>query len=235
MITAISKPELIAIGSRYRADYLAEQAGYTMGIADAEGAALTVLLPKGYLPEVKAAGEQVTNAMKDKALLQAETKDATRSQNDALRRAKIWRRKASRRALRARRMGEKIPDGLIRISQARNVPAIAGQLEAMTKLLESVLKKMPGTDTAKLLAEGKAIATVLKTADAEQEVKRLQALPNAVKEFYRLKGILYVGLKVINDAGLELYADDPAKAGKFNLSILYRKAAARKPKAEAAK
>jgi hypothetical protein len=50
MQTTIPKDELQEIGRRFRADYLAEQAGYTFGIAAAEGEDLSDLLPDGFLP-----------------------------------------------------------------------------------------------------------------------------------------------------------------------------------------
>ena len=139
MITKIPAGELIAIGSRYRSDYLSEQTGYTLGLAAVDGAALTALLPKDYLAEVKAAWDEVSSAAKNKSLVAAESKDATRGQNLALRQAKVWRRKASRRAMRAKRLGESIPDGLLKVSQARNLPALAAQLDAMTELFKANL------------------------------------------------------------------------------------------------
>ena len=93
----------------------------------------------------------------------------------------------------------------------------------MTKLFEANISKMPGKDAQKLLDEGKAIATALKTADAQQEVKRFNELPASVQEFLAKKGTLYTALKVINDAGHELFADNSTQAARYNLSILHRR------------
>jgi len=38
------------------------------------------------------------------------------------------------------------------------------------------------------------------------------------------KGTLYTALKVVNDAGHELYADNATAAARYNLSILQRRA-----------
>jgi hypothetical protein len=37
MITEVSQDELVVLGSRNRADYLVEQAGYTLGLAALDG------------------------------------------------------------------------------------------------------------------------------------------------------------------------------------------------------
>ena len=52
MSTTPDTARLAAIGVRFRAPYLVQQAGYTLGIAAAEGAGLTALLPAGFLDKV---------------------------------------------------------------------------------------------------------------------------------------------------------------------------------------
>ena len=49
MSTATETAKLVTIGMRFRASYLVQQAGYTLGIASAEGEALAALLPTGHL------------------------------------------------------------------------------------------------------------------------------------------------------------------------------------------
>ena len=93
----------------------------------------------------------------------------------------------------------------------------------MVKLLEENLAKMPGKGGEDLIKEGKGLSVALKTADADQEIKRFASLPSSVKDFYAQKGTLYIALKTINDAGHELHARDSDVAGRFNLSILYRR------------
>ena len=236
MITELSRDELIALGARNRADYLVEQAGYTLGLAAVDGTAITDLLTEGYLKEVAAAQGAVNAARQDKALMAAEAKDSTTAQNRAAKDAKVWRRKVARRAQRARRMGKMMPDGLLAISSARSVPALSAQVVEMVKLFEANLASMPGAGADKLLEEGNALAQALSGADAAQEVKRFKELPDAVKKFYEQKGLLYVGLKVINDAGHELHASDAHSASRYSLAILHRHAGNRtQPEPEAKK
>ena len=228
MIISIPKDELVVIGARHRANYLVEQAGYTLGIAAKDGQALNDLLPEGFSDEVKVYVEKVTAAMQDKELMVEESKDATKKQNRAAKDAKVWRRKAVNRAVRGVRLGAGMPDGLLSIGRASKIPELQGQIEIMTKLFEENIAKMPGKGADKLLEEGKAIAEAFRASDADQEVKRLRALPDSVQSFYEQKGLLHTGLKAINDAGHELYAHNSEAAAKYNLAILYRSAGKKK-------
>jgi hypothetical protein len=47
------------------------------------------------------------------------------------------------------------------------------------------------------------------------------AAPDEVKQFHYEKGLLFIGLKVINEAGRELHADNVTDAAKYNLAIMY--------------
>ena len=69
MITTLSENELVELGSRLRAAYLVEQAGYTLGIAAQEGQPLADLLPQGFLAEVGAARDSVQLAIQDKTVV----------------------------------------------------------------------------------------------------------------------------------------------------------------------
>ena len=234
MITEIGQTELTALGVRYRASYLMEQTGYTFGLAALEGAPLTAILSQGFIIGAKTVAEEVAAGLRDKNLLTAEAKDATNDQNAALQQAKVWRRRVAMRAMSARRLGKTLPDELCRITQVKHVPAMVVQMETMTKLLEANAKLLAGADIARLLAEGKAQLAALKTADADQELKRMKALPDAVQKFYAAKGTLYLCLKAINDAGQSLHADKPELAHRYNLSILHRHAGQKKEKQETA-
>lgn len=227
MITELNAEKLIELGERHRADYLVEQSGYTQGIAAKEGSPLAALLPANYLTEVRAETEKVSTAMKDKTLVASESKNSTTSQNQALANAKVWRTKVVHRCRRAERMGKDMPEELTRTNDVRNVPAVAGQIDKMVKLLEANKANLMA-DTTALVTQGQSIAKALKEADAGQEVKRLRDLPEAVRAFYQSKGTLYMGLKAINDAGRELYAATPDKAAIYNLSILRRHYSPRK-------
>ena len=126
-------------------------------------------------------------------------------------------------------MGQQIPDELIAVPAVRNGGALLGDLIERIKLLESVKAAMPGPSTDALLKEAQDAAAELQASGATQEVKRHSELPDAVQRFYVQKALLYLGLKVINDAGHELHADDPEAASRYNLAILHRNAGRRKP------
>ena len=222
MITEISKEKLIEVGIRFRANYLVDQAGYTLGIAALDGKALYELLPDGFGGEVKDVLKKVDEARKDKALMEAESKEATKVQNNAFKQAKVWRRRVAKRAKNAFEMGKSIPDGLMVTSYARTIPALQGQIAEMVKLLEANLSNLHGAGLDKLLEEGKKLEAELMEKDAAQEVKRLKELPDKVREFYFQKGLLYTGLKIVNNAGHELHSEAPALAAKYNMAILHR-------------
>jgi hypothetical protein len=224
VITRLATPELIAIGGRYRAAYLVQQAGYTLGIAAADGEALAALLPANYLDEVTRARDDVDQARQDKTIAAVEAKQATGTQNDHVRALKVWRRKVVSRAQRALRAGAILPTELTHIGQVRSVPAL---LEAASKTLGLLAQQTAALDevapgTQPLIDEGRALYQGLDQADSAQERKRTADLPAAVAAFYAKKGELYTGLKIINDAGHELFAHDVQAAAKYNLSILHR-------------
>ncbi|HEV8323439.1 MAG TPA: hypothetical protein VG389_17615 [Myxococcota bacterium] len=226
MITEISIDDLVLQGSRRRAPYLIEQSGYTLGIAAEDGAAIDDLLDPGYVAEVATAADEVRTAMGDKALMAEDSKTATDSQDEQLRRAKVWRRRAVRRAQRAVRQGRTVPDLLTSVKQARTVPGLIRQLDQMVPALAANQAALGGANAQALIDDGTAIRAALHSADAAQELARLSALPAKVRDFFEAKGRLYVGLKVINDAGHELHADNAAAAGRYNLRILHRRTGA---------
>jgi hypothetical protein len=234
MITESAKDQVTEIGSRNRAGYLVEQAGYTLGLAKQDGEALEELLPEGYLKEVTAALDRVVAAYKDRTLSEEESKSAAEDVHKFLRQAKVWRRSAVNRCLRANRMGKKIPDDLLKMGKVSSVPAVAAVMDQMVKLLEANADKLHGSNIKAMIEEGRSLSGHIKAIDAEQEVRRLKNLPDAVRQFYYEKGLLSIGIKVINEAGRELHADDATDAAKYNLSILYRHTAKRKEAGTAA-
>jgi hypothetical protein len=229
---SVGKVELVALGARHRADRLATQAGYTLGLADEAGEALAGLLEPGFVEHVRGALQRVQAASADRAVIEAESKDATAAQNEALREAKLWRRKLVARGTRARRAGARVPDGLTGITRASTVAAVLKQVGDMLGLASECRDRLgPGIEP--LLEQGRALHAALAAADATQEQTRLAALPDKVREHFAAKGELYLGLKIINDAARELHADDAVAAARFNLKILYRKAPAAKDAAAA--
>lgn len=228
----LTREQLVELGSRYRSGYLMEQYGYTNGLAAAEGAPLVAVLAANFLAETKAVADKVVVFMNDKTLLESDARDATLAQNKALQQTKVWRRKVALRAMSARRLGAGVPDELCLMTQAKTVPAMAIQMDAMVKLLEAHAALLAGPDIKQLVADGKALLATLKTVDADQELKRLKSLPDKVQDFYEAKGTLYLCLKTINDAGQSLHADRPELAHRFNLKIMHRHAGANKPAPE---
>lgn len=224
MITTIDRAKLVEVGSGLRAAYLTRQAGYTLGIAHDEGDALVALLEPGYLDEVGTAEGTVEQAMADRELMDAEARDLTSEQDRKAREAKVWRRKVAKRAARRKRMGFDVPDELTKVGRASTVPALIEQLTTKIATFELALEAMGGAPAQALLDDGKRIKGELASADDAQETARLSTLPGKVQDFYAAKGLLYIGLKVINDAGQELHADDTANAARYNLKILHRHA-----------
>jgi hypothetical protein len=82
-------------------------------------------------------------------------------------------------------------------------------------------------------SDGKKFPQFPKGFPRIHEIKRIKALPTTVRDFYYEKGLLYLGLKAINEAGRELHADSKAEAAKYDLSILYRNTSKKKPAREA--
>jgi hypothetical protein len=226
MSTTPDTARLAAIGVRFRASYLLQQAGYTLGIAAAEGADLTALLPAGFLDKVTGLRDEVDKALQDKTIRAVEAKQATSTQNQQMREGAIWGRKVGKRCQNAVQLGAVLPAELGRVSSPQTVP---GMLEQMSKTLALLGEHAAAIDavgpaTQPLIDEGRSIYQALQAADSTQERARAADVPAAVAAFYAKKGELYSALKVINNAGHELYAHDLAAAAKYNLSILHRRA-----------
>ena len=157
------------------------------------------------------------------AVSAAEAKLTTGTQNSAARALKVWGRGAVARASAAIRTGVSIPDEMTRPLNARTVPAAVAQAQRLLSLLTEHAPAMDkvGAPTQPLVDEGRKLCEALIAADSSQEVTRGSALP--VANFYARKAELCIGLKIINDAGHELYAHDAASSSRFNLSLLYRR------------
>ena len=234
MITEVPKEKLVEVGKRTMSGPLVEQAGYTLGIAALDGEGVSRNLPGGFRGEVEGELAKVVEARHDKELLKTESMEATKTQNSAFKQSKVWRRTVSKLAVNAVEMGKSMPDGLLRIYKARTMPEIQTQMSEMVRLLGENVAEIPGKDAADLLRQGKELEKALQTADAEQEVKRFRELPEKVIDFNWHKGLLYTGLKIINNAGHALYADDAFGSSKYNMDILHRRGVKRQPAQEKA-
>ena len=223
MITKLTDQEVITLGRRFRAGFLIEQGNLTVAMAKQEGQALLDLVPQGYLDEVDALIKQVAAAGQDKALVADEAKESTNVHHAATRDAHVWERKVARCANRGKHLGEPIPDALTATPRAANGPGLLTQVSEKLTLLQAHKDALPGNGVDALIQEGTAIALALQTGDTQRDLKHRTELPANVVEFRRQKGLLYVALKVINEAGQELHAADPVAASRYNLSILHRR------------
>lgn len=224
-ITLLPDKELVALGARLRASYLLQQATYTLELALSEGEPLAKLMAAGLLSKVSSLRAKVALAFEDKTDKAAEAKLATQAEGLAARSLKEWGRGAAARAKSAIRAGVLIPDALTRAPDARSVPDLTVQAQGMLSLLgqHAALMDQVGAPTQPIIDQGRALLSALTNADGNQELSRASALPVAVASFYARKAELYLGLKMINDAGHELYSADPQSSSRFNLSILYRR------------
>jgi hypothetical protein len=234
MITQLKKDDVIAIGARNRSSYLLQQYGYTMGIARLDGDDLVQHLTPTYLTEVDDCAERLREAQKNKVVAAEEAKGSTQHVNEVMSRAKVWRTKVVKRAKKSKLMGFEVPDTLLTLHRAESVPAVAVQIDSMVKLLETKGDQLPGVPLAPVIKEGNALVASIRELDQLQEVKRLKTLSATVRDFYYEKGLLYIGIKTINEAGRELHADNKAEAAKFDMTILYRNMGRKKNDAAAA-
>lgn len=228
MITNLAQDEVVRIGSRNRGLYLVEQAGYTLGQAKLREAAFAAELGGEFIGEAGQVAEAVSGALRNREVIEEESRISTVTQNDAMRTARVWRRRAAAFGRTLALRGIEVATELREIGgSANSVPQLLGQIEAKIGKLSGLTLTGPAQARRQaLLAEAQSIKSSLQGADAAQELK-IQQLPQATREFYRNKGLLYLALKQINATARMIYADDPATWALFNLSILYRRTASR--------
>lgn len=231
MITNQPQPQLASIGARHRAAHLVQQAGYTLGIAALAGTPLAGLLPANFLDEATRVRDDVDKLRQDKTAVAAEAKQATGTQNSTLREVKDWRRAVASRCLRAVHAGLTIPDELTQMGNPRAVPDVLEALSQTIRLLKDHAAALStiGPDVAPLIETGTKLYQALDQADQTQEQARSAQLPAAAVAFNAKKGELYAALKIINEAGHELFSKDPEASARFNLSLLYRRGHAPAP------
>lgn len=224
MITAVPFLELVSIGLRLRAAFLIQQARYTLGIAGADGPGLAALLVAGFLEEVTHLLEEVEKSFQDRAVAAQETRQSTATQNLGVRSIKVWRRKVTKRARRAALAGMSIPEELSNLGRSQ---ATVRVLEDANRAIALLTENLAGLDkvgpgSAALIDEGKRLYQELANADSAQEQRLATDLPTAVAAFNAKKAELYIALKMINEAGHELHADNAPASAAYNLSVLYQ-------------
>lgn len=224
-----SDEELVAFGERLRLDYLAGQAGYTLGVAAEDGEQLLRYLKAEMLDEAGMLYAELLSNLQNRRLVEDDAREAAREQNRLFREMKTFRRKVSFTARAWSSLGVEVPQGLITYSGARTLPAVARQVEEMLSQLEANKDRISAPIVDELIAEGRNLVQVFRAQDAAQEQKHLAQLPAAVRELNIKKGRLYLALKAINDAGRALHAADPFRASRYHLSILHRRAGGTRP------
>ena len=224
-VTSLPQLELRAIGQPLRRDYLLEQADYSLALAAADGPELAALLREKFLEALAEIRDEVAHSVDDKVVAAAETKLATGTQNEAARELRLWARAAVQRVGAARRAGVRLPSEMTYPIDSHTVPGLLGQANQLLSLLveHAATLDSVGAPTQPLIDRGRALAAALTAADKTQEQTRAATLPAAVAAFFEKKGELYTGIKILNHAGHELHAHDPAAAARYNLSILYRR------------
>jgi hypothetical protein len=215
-----------AIGLRFRGAYLVQQAGYTLGIAALEGTPLAGKLPPNFLDRTATLRTDVEKAMEDKTVRTSESRQATSTQNQHHYAAKIWVRGVGKRCQSAMQLGATLAPELEKVSSPATVPGMLDQVQRTLSLLGKHAADMDkvGLPVQTHIDEGRKIYQALQEADTVQERTRASDMPAAVTAFCAKKGELYTMLKIINNAGHELYAHNLAEAAKFNMSILHRRA-----------
>lgn len=217
--------ELIESGRRRRAMPLVEQVRVTLKLAEGEGPGFHALLSSPtLLADAETQADGVEASMGSREIAEADAEGATHQQNEQMARAKVWLRKMAARSKRATRSGAVLPKELLETGRARAIPKMMAVLQKATKLMEIHKDQLAkaGSAIEPLIEEGKDIRAKLVNFDAIQEAAYISSVPDAIRDFWKAKGKLYLSLKSINDTAHEYYAGDLTKAAQYNMNILYR-------------
>jgi hypothetical protein len=225
MITKKAQAELIKLGARFPGSRLVQQGAYLLSIAGADGGALLGYLPPGFRAELTQVRDDVDKARQDKTNTLVDAKQATGTQHEIMEDAIRWLGTVANRAKRTLRAGANVPEELTTVGKLQSVPAV---LEAASKALGLLNEHAAEFDSIgpavkPLIDEGQQLYQALDKAEATQEQARLSDLPASVTAYYAKKGELYIGLKILIDAGHELHSRDHQAAARYNLSLLNRR------------
>lgn len=225
MITNQSAAELVAIGMGQQAAHLVQQAGCTLTLAAEEGPGMAALLPAGFLDEMAQLRDEVVQAMQDASLLADEGRELARSPHAIVRQIKEWHRRVASRCLRAILAGIRVPEVLIELGHPRTVAAVLEGLHETIALLNEYADELAalGPPIVPMIDEGRTLYSALEHTDIVHEQTRYLPASSAAADFAAKKGKLYLGLKIINEAGHELCAGNPETSSRYNLSLLYRR------------
>jgi hypothetical protein len=224
MIANLEDNVLIGYALRCPVRGLLEQARYTLELAWREGAELADALPNGFLDELAAQARIVSTAAQDRALVLRDAVDSTRELNIVMRQSKIWRRRVANIADMADLMGFQVPEDLLSFQPTWSRDEWIAQMELFVKLVGICSEIPPHYHLGRFLDEGEKLLAFVKAYDPAKELEQIKRFSAPMRNFYRDKGLLYIGIKMVNDIGRSLY-DEEADAeawGAYNLTILYR-------------
>lgn len=223
VVTRYPLDTVIRTGSHLRAGPLSLQAGYTLKLAAGEREKLVKRIGQPTLDGAVVLQRAVDPLAGDRTVAAAEAKGKTQSQGTAVHEAILWRREAIKLGGMLKRRGVPGAENLARItSPDRTLAKLAVELNEKIALVGQVAKDAPNPDYPPELAQrGRTALANLQERDAAQELD-IANLPPKTREEYLVKGLLYLVLKQINDAGQGLHVGNPAEAARYNLGILYR-------------
>lgn len=216
--------ELLLLGARFRANNVKAQGSHTLRLLAEDPDAAAIVKPDK-IEALKSSVAKLEKAITDRDAMAVEAKEKTIAQGEALEKAKIWRRVLVKRVQAALVAGIDVPEDLGRM-QARggDFKALARDVRRLASVARKHLGKLAENEvTEELLKEGETSAVVLESADLEQDMARLRALPKKVREMYMEKARVYLHVKGINLLAQSVHPED-GEAGEWNLDLLYRDA-----------
>lgn len=224
MISKLSQDELVAIGARYRADYVIAQGLYTIQNV-ATDPEVKDLAGAEFLSEVQTTVDKLQTASQEKGMAEAESKDATQAQGEAVESGKIWRRALVNRVQAALLRGVEVPAELAKMAaRGTNPVALGRDIQRLVGLAREHQPKLAVVRiTPDFLARGAQLAKDLMAADQKQETAYLGKLPKKVRDMYVQKALVYFGVKQLNYLAHSVHAENGGLASKYNLDILYRR------------
>jgi hypothetical protein len=215
VITRLSDSALQRAGARQRAGDLLKQAGFTMALVGRDAQVLQ-LLGREFLDDLAKTRADLERRVADGTI----EDEMALAQGDMARLLRVWLRQVLAFAARMGLQGQEVPEVLRRgEDDGGDLDLLRQEAERRTGILEGLMLDEPHAARAReLAAEGRTLVAELSEGAAPDE-----HVPDELLEQDRLKGLLYTGLKAINTAAQEAYAEDAERAARYNLSILYRR------------
>lgn len=188
------------------------------------------ILEEKEVEEAEATLAKVAKGLQDRTIVEAEARALTEGQTTLVRQVKVDRRKLIKSASRALRRTSDLKDFGKSTARSSGVPAIVKDMNAKLAIVARNAAKFAkkGAPRAFVAAVTQRVAE-LEAAELEQEAA-IENLPKKMRDFCEQKGLLHEQLQDLHAAGWTLYADDVEEAAKYNMKILYKRAAKKKGK-----